>query len=79
MNVSDWCISPSTKTPNTFYTVESDAEDGDCEIGDLVTNRVSQNVENGEEGAVSMLEAEILELDFMGFDETFLPCQSLDN
>jgi hypothetical protein len=57
MNVSDWSISPSTKTPNTFYTGESDIEDGDCEIGDLVTNRVSQNVENEEEGAVSTLEA----------------------
>jgi hypothetical protein len=36
-------------------------------------------VENEEEGAVSTLEAEILELDFMGFDETLLPGQSLDN
>jgi hypothetical protein len=69
MNVSDWCISPG----------ESDVEDGDCEIGDLVTNRVLQNVENEEEGAVSTLEAAILELDFMGFDETLLPGQSLDN
>jgi hypothetical protein len=79
MNVSDGCISPSTKTTNIFYTGESDVEDGDCKIGDLVTNRVSQNVENEEEGAVSTLEAKILELDSIGFDETLLPGQSLDN
>jgi hypothetical protein len=79
MNVSNGCISPSTKTTNTFYTRESDVEDGDSKIGNLVTNWVSQNVENEEEGAVSTLEADILELDSMGFDETLLPGQSLDN
>jgi hypothetical protein len=61
---------PSTKTMDTFYTEESDVEDGDCKIGNSVTNRVTQNVENEEEGAVSTLEAEILEFDSMGLDET---------
>jgi hypothetical protein len=54
------------------YAEESDVDDGDDEISNSVRNLPSQQLEKPVEGAISTLEAEISELDNMGFDETLL-------
>jgi hypothetical protein len=61
-----------------LYAEESDVDKGDYKISDSITNRVSQDVGKPEKGVISTLEAEISELDIMGFDETLLLDECVD-
>jgi hypothetical protein len=66
------CISARTHSTVAVYAAESDVGEEDEKRSDSVRNLPSQHLEKSAEGAYSTLEAEISELDNMGFDETLL-------
>ena len=70
------CSFASTQTTYVFYTEESDSDD---ETSESVGDRASpEDAGRPVEDAISTIQAEISELDTMGFDETLLLDESVD-
>ena len=67
---------PSTQSTYVFCAGESDSDEENSESveGDLLSIELEETVE----GAIPTLQAEILELDTMGFDEALLIDETLD-
>ena len=75
VTLTTWIIS-STNSTYLFYAGESDTEDENSESVEIDPS--SDEVKKLVEGTIPTLQAEIFELDIMGFNEALLIDESVD-